>query len=210
MYDQTKSETTHNVTSSPELASGVSHFDSLGGLTTRPSGPVPVRANLSALQPSRTSAQDLATAATSGHSFTDSPASAALQSCLVNRLQAKMASTGSTAFSLTWSEKVTPAGRPYLAQLARALITSGSGRISFPTPCARDGRDISRSNAFLSQRERHSPSLATHLLVRGAPWQVITQVYALAMNLPSQWNGCAPKGTETLSTRARRVSSSKA
>ena len=203
MSDLMTCEAIPNVTSSPALESGLSLSEWPVGKTLDLFGPGHVLANPLASRPSST-VRDSTTSGTCGPSGSNSSASAALQSSLENRLRALTEANGSTAFSITWKEKATPAGRRYLQQQARALTTSEGGTISLPTPCARDGKDISRSNAFLSQRQRHSPSLATRLLESGLPWQVITPVYCLAMNLPLHWNDCAPKGTATRSTREPR------
>jgi hypothetical protein len=49
----------------------------------------------------------------------------------------------------------------------------GTGSALLPTPAARDFRDLSAGKAFLSQRKRHSPSLATKLLERGVHWTML-------------------------------------
>jgi hypothetical protein len=137
-----------------------------------------------------------------------SPRSAALQLSLANRLATQLSGAGSTKHSGAWKHLVTPAGRSLHQLLLSARDMSGSGFTGWPTPAARDGRDISRSNAFLSQRRRHSPSMATRLLERGAPWTVITAIYCLAMGFPSSWNVTRPKATATrLSRNSLRASS---
>lgn len=193
-------EAIRSAISSPELASGRLPCDLQAGATSDPSGPAHAPASLSALHLASIE-RPLMMRGTCGLPGSISSVSAALQMSLENRLRALTEVNGSTAFSLTWKVKSTPAGRQYLRQQARARTTSGSAFTSLPTPCARDGKDISRSNAFLSQRQRHSPSLATRLLESGLPWQVITPIYCLAMNLPLHWNDCAPKATVMRSTR---------
>jgi hypothetical protein len=79
-------------------------------------------------------------------------------------------------------------------QLVQALTTSATGFISLPTPCARDGKDISRSNAFLSQRKRHSPSLATRLLDSGHSWRVITAARSRARGYGNAINAQSAAG----------------
>ena len=78
------------------------------------------------------------------------------------------------------------------------------GYIGLPTPVARDGKDISRGRVYLSQRERHSPSLAIRLLSQGAPWEAITPVYALVMGYPLAWNAAQPTATAMPSSRKLR------
>ena len=67
--------------------------------------------------------------------------------------------------------------------------TNESGYSLLPTPNARDFRDVSRSRAFLSQRRRHSPSLATTLLEAGADWTQLPHIYSAAMGFPREWSG---------------------
>lgn len=204
MSDPMTCEATPNVISSPALESGLSPCAWQAGKTLDLFGPDHVLANLSAWPRLHGIEKDSTTTDTSGPSGSISSASADLCKSLANKLEAKTALRGSTLFSTTSGVKITPAGRHILALQTLALTTSASGFTSFPTPCARDGRDISRSNAFLSQRERHSPSLATRLLESGLPWQVITSIYCLAMNLPLQWNVCAPMDTVTQLMRKRQ------
>ena len=204
MYDQATFADTHNATSSPASASGPMHFGSLDGQMIDLFGPVPVRANLSARQAKELG---LLTSGTYGRLGSISSASADLQRYVASRLQARTAMLGSTSFNLTWKEWTTPAGRSFYLLRASVRIIEGKGSFSLPTPCARDGKDISRSNAFLSQRERHSPSLATRLLESGLPWQVITPIYCLAMSLPLHWNDCAPMHTGMQSTRNKQRNS---
>jgi hypothetical protein len=66
--------------------------------------------------------------------------------------------------------------------------TAAKGSALLPTPAARDYRDLSAGKAFLSQRKRHSPSMATRLLERGVSWTAISTAYEVAMGLPSQWS----------------------
>lgn len=65
---------------------------------------------------------------------------------------------------------------------------AANGCLSLPTPNARDFRDVSRSRAFLSQRRRHSPSLATTLLEAGADWKQLLHGYEAAMGYPREWS----------------------
>lgn len=208
MSDQTTCEVTRSAISSPGSASGRTHFGSPDGLTTDLFGPVPVRASRSPLQPSHTSGNGSKIIDIYPRHGCGLSASADLTRALANRLEVATARRGSMTFSITWKHTTTPAGRLLPAQLVRALTISEGGFTSLPTPCARDGRDISRSNAFLSQRKRHSPSLATRLLDSGHSWRVITAAYCLAMNLPLLWNAAAPADTATQSTRKRQKSSS--
>jgi hypothetical protein len=208
MFDQTTFADTRNAISSLESVSGPLRSDWLVGQTIDLFGQDLAPANPSALQPSRTSESASKITGTSRQSGSHLSESVALTHALASRLEIATARRGSMTFSTTWKISTTPAQRPLPVQLVRALTTSDGAFTSLPTPCARDGRDISRSNAFLSQRKRHSPSLATRLLDSGHSWQVITAAYCLAMSLPLLWNAAAPKDTATQSTRKRLKSSS--
>lgn len=125
--------------------------------------------------------------------------SANLASSLANRLERRFRGDGGTKRRWILSHAVTPLRRSYYALTPSERTTNASGSTGWPTPAARDGKDISRSNAFLSQRRRHSPSMATRLLERGAPWTVISAVYCLAMGYPSSWNETRLRATATRS-----------
>lgn len=138
MSDLMTCEATRSAIFSPESASGRPRFDSLDGLTIDLFGPVPVRANLSARQ-----AKDLGllTSGTSGRRGTTSSASAALQSSLASRLQARTSILGSTLFSMISKPWITPAGRVLSRLRASVRRTSGTGLSSWPTPTTRDHKD---------------------------------------------------------------------
>lgn len=126
---------THSAISSPESASGRMPFAAPDGLTIDLFGRVPARANLS---PRQAKELRLMTSGTSGRPGTGSSASAALQSSLVSRLQARTQSLGSTLFRLTWKPWVLPSGRSLSRLRGWALRTSAREPTSWPTPAARD------------------------------------------------------------------------
>lgn len=138
MSDLMTCEATRSAISSPALAGGRSHFDSLDGLMTDLFGPVPVPANLSPRQ-----ARDLGllTSGTSGPCGTGSSRSIALQKSLESRLRARTSNLGSTLFSLTWKPLITPAGRTLSRLRASVRRTSETGVTSWPTPTTRDHKD---------------------------------------------------------------------
>jgi hypothetical protein len=117
--------------SSQASGAGPSLFEMLDGETDGRAGPAPARASRSA---QRAKPEALPTPGTSGPTGSGSSASAALTSCLANRLRAALASRGSTLFRLTWRERVTPSGRRIPALRASARRTSGSDSTSWPTP----------------------------------------------------------------------------
>jgi DNA (cytosine-5)-methyltransferase 1 len=69
------------------------------------------------------------------------------------QVETQLNGDGSTKHSGRWKILATPAGRPLCQLSLSARDMSESGFRGWPTPAARDGRDISRSNAFLSQRK---------------------------------------------------------
>lgn len=127
-----------NAISSPVSACGPTPSAASAGPTTHPFGPALALANLSARQ---ARAAGCMTSGIYGHTGTTLSASAALQSSLANRLQAKTGSIGSTLYKLTWKERLTPAQRPICALRGSAapicvndFITSG-----WPTPTRANG-----------------------------------------------------------------------
>lgn len=127
------SQVSRSVISLPASASGAAPCDLPDGPTTNPSGQALALASPSAPQ---ASVAALTTSATSGPSCSVLSASAALQSSLASRLQAKMACSGSTLYKLTWKERATPAQRQIFARRASAPRTSDSVCTGWPTPNA--------------------------------------------------------------------------
>lgn len=97
-----------NAIFSPELAFGATPCAKLDGPMTDQCGQEVAPASLSAV-PER--AKDSRTSVTCGPNSTILSASAALQSALVSKLQAKTASLGSSLYKITWKVRVTPSGR---------------------------------------------------------------------------------------------------
>lgn len=128
---------------------------------------------------------------------------------LASKLQKRLQKDGSIYSSPLLKFKSTPLDRLYCQLDCSEQTTNESGYFGWPTPAARDGRDISRSNAFVSQRRRHSPSLATVFLERGGLWTMITNLYCLAMGYPLSWNEARLKGMEMQSSRKLQRNSSR-
>ena len=84
---------------------------------TARSGPAVALVSLSARQAEQAG---LLTSGTYGPTGSGSSSSAALQSLLASKLQAKTASAGTVLYRLTWKERVTPSGRPICALRASA------------------------------------------------------------------------------------------
>src|SRR3984885_5214374 len=123
-------------TRSQALESGVTLSASQESATTLKSGPAPLPASHGLPQEMEMA---LTTTGTSGLSSSGSSASAALQSSLWSRCRALLDSSGSTLWSMTWKERVTPSGRRILQRRASARRTSDSDCSSWPTPQAADG-----------------------------------------------------------------------
>jgi len=68
-----------------------------------------------------------------------------------------------------------------------ARLTKGTASGSWPTPNARNGKDLSRTTAYLASRKRHTPSLCTTLLNNGVHWQAVAFYYEAAMGFPCGW-----------------------
>jgi hypothetical protein len=147
---------TLNVTSSQELASGPTPCAEPDGPMIVLFGPDPALANLSARQAKE---QGLMTSGTSGLRGITSSASAALQSSLANRLQAKTALVGSTLFTLTWKQRVTPSGLSISALRASVRRTSDSDCISWPTPMANNASKD--RNRFREDRQNGLGAIAS-------------------------------------------------
>lgn len=128
----------HNATSLPELGLGHMLFVALDGTIRDQCGREVRRANLSARQ---AKALGLMTSGTSGQPFITSSASAALGQSLVNKLQAKTQTLGSTLYTLTWKPWVTPSGRlrsRLRASVRRTSETGLTGLAHWGTPRAMD------------------------------------------------------------------------
>lgn len=140
IFDLPTLSDTHNATSSPGLASGLTHSAEQDGQMTARSGPDPVHASLSARQAKE---QGLLTSGTYGRTSTGLSRTAALQSSLASRLRARTDLAGSTLYKLTWKDRTTPAGRsiPALRASARRISDSGSGGSlsGYPTPTKSNG-----------------------------------------------------------------------
>ena len=134
---QTISADSPSAISSAESAAGATHSDSPASQTTPTSGPAPARVSRSRA-PARGAGS--ATLDIFGQHGSHSSASADLQRSLESRLRALTASSGSTLFSLTWKDAVTPSGRRICALRASARRTQDSASTSWPTPVVNDAK----------------------------------------------------------------------
>lgn len=120
-----------SATSLLESESGRLHFAKLVGEMISEFGLAAVRASLS---PRQAKALGLTTSGICGPHGTTSSASAALQSSLASKLQARMPLSGGILFKLTWKQRATPQGRVICALRASAPRTSDSDCGGWGTP----------------------------------------------------------------------------
>ena len=119
-------------------AAGHSRCEWRDGLTAVQCGRAVAPANLSARQ---AKALGFLMSGTFGQPSTGSSVSASLQSSLESKLRARMASSGSTLYTLTWKHRATPSRQQICALRASAPRTSDSGSTGWPTPTTRDWKD---------------------------------------------------------------------
>lgn len=180
---------TTSVIFSPASEDGPTPCASPAGPTTAPSGQAPVLANLSARPDAEAR---LTTNDTSGPLFTASSPSATLQRSLENRLRARLAGLGSPLFDLTWSTWDMPSGPPICRLRVSGRVTFGDDCGGWPTPAARDYRDISSTGkAYAASRKHHQPSAVTVAYERGFVTSQIPEVLSGLMGYPVQWVKCA-------------------
>lgn len=123
----------HSAIFSPGLASGLTPCGAPDGLTVAPSGQVPAPVSHSA---SQENAGDSMIHATCGPHGASSLRSAHLTLSLVNKLQARTASHGSTLYNLAWKKRDTPSQLSIFALRASVRRTSGNASSGWPTPTA--------------------------------------------------------------------------
>ena len=205
MFSPAICEDSRSAISSPASASGATPCDKRDGPMIDLFGLVPVRANLSARQAKELR---LMTSGTYGRTSTGLSASAALQSFLASRLQAKTDLLGSTLYKLTWKERATPAGQSIPALRASVLRTSDSDCIGWPTPQTSDSTGGGQAKRAMGETRHGSnlndfamlagwPTCTAQDAVRGAkearPWDTgkpLNQIAALAgWNTPAASDG---------------------
>jgi len=108
------------------------------------------------------------------------------QHCFLD--QESVPARGLEEFSQTWpASGMMRSGTIYPLRPWAVLIAENVSGL-LPTPNARDGKDLSRTTAFLAARSRHSPSLSTEALIAGVSWQNVAHLYEMAMGFPSRWS----------------------
>jgi hypothetical protein len=138
LWGQTTYEDTGSAISSPESESGVTPCASPDGRMIEKPGHSPAPASHSAR---RAKEKRSTTKGIFGQRSFASSRHDDLSYALANRYRASTASLGSTLFSLTWTERITPLGRSIPALRASAPRTPATGFTSWPTPNARSQND---------------------------------------------------------------------
>lgn len=162
MFDHLILKDTASATSSLESASGRMPCVEVDGRIIDPYGQDHVLASLSAAQAKE---KGLMTSGTFGRTGFISSGSAALRSFLVNRLRVKTGFLGSTLFTLTWKERVTPSGLLISALRASGRRTSVNDCIlsgSWPTPQAIDSNGKGRAGRLKKDGPRDPNSLGNY------------------------------------------------
>lgn len=168
MYTPTTCADTHKRTGLPVSASGRSPFAAPDGPMIDLFGRVPARANLSARQAKELR---LMTSGTFGRTGTGSSKSAALQSSLASRLQARTQSLGSTLYKLTWKPWSLPSQRSLSRLRASVLRTSATDFTGWPTPTAALAEKGVRTfeGGLIEAMRNHGPDLAAAACLTGWP-----------------------------------------
>jgi hypothetical protein len=151
MLDQMSLWDTPSAISLQESARGHTHCAKPVGQTADQYGQVAAPVNLSARQAREAG---LMTSGTCGLRFSGSSSSAALQRSLENRLRAKAQTLGSTLYTLTWKQWVTPSGVSRSRLRASVLRTSEIELTGGVTPSARDWKDSPGMTAQRDGRDR--------------------------------------------------------
>lgn len=169
MSQPTISGATFNATSSPESGYGATLYVEQGGQMTFLCGPDLAPANHSRRQENR---RDLMMSDTYGQPGSTLSASASLQSCLENKLQAR--SIGSILYRLTWKQRTTPSGRVICALRASAARISGNDFTSWHTPIARDGDKLDATLPVIFRRMEQGREIGLAMQARMAGWPTPT------------------------------------
>jgi hypothetical protein len=155
---------TDNATGSPGSAGGPTRSDWPAGPMTDLFGQVVVPVNPSLPRASKSAGTTIDISGRIGRGLS---VSVALSRSLASRLRARLPTAGSTLFSMTWSEKVTPAGRHLCRLRVSARSTSDSDCGSWPSPVVNDAKG---SKYAYSQGDHTRPALKLGGVADLAAW----------------------------------------
>ena len=110
------------------------------------------------------------TSGTSGRTGSTSSESAALQSFLVSKLQARTQILGSILYAMTWKPWITPSGRSRFRLRASVRRTSEIASSGWPTPLAVDGAKADCTLAAAVRRAEQGKSLGLAMVARMTGW----------------------------------------
>ena len=156
-----------SATSLLESEFGRSHFAKLVGEMISEFGQAAVHASLS---PRQAKALGLMTSGICGPHGTTSLSSAALQSSLESRLQARMPLSGGILFKLTWKQRTTPQGRRICALRASVPRTSDSDCGGWPTTGAGDEKWRISTAAAADRRMQSGKQVSLECVAFLASW----------------------------------------
>lgn len=179
--------------SSPVSADGRTPSDSPESPTMPTSGPGPAPASRS--RP-RARGAEHATLDIFGQHGSHSSESVALQSSLESRLRVEMDSLGSTLFTLTWSDAVTPSGRRIFARRASARRTPDSASTSWPTPVKEDAKSSARHGYMNDGKERSAKRRQRETLTGNAGTTMLdaARLASWPTTSATDWKGAAQPG----------------
>lgn len=191
-------EATDNATSSPGLADGAPACALQDGPTTDLFGLGVAHASPSAQRANSVAATMYATY---GLRSSGSLQSLRLQQSLANRLQALLASRGSTMYALTWKAVATPQRRRLCQLVASGLpigVTDFGGR-PMPTPTATDWKRTPIKMEYADRTIRDDLAKWALRASGIAHGRLVPDLWRWAMGYQESWGACAP--TETQSCR---------
>lgn len=197
MIDRSK---TYNQATLWDTSDAISSLASQGGTTllNSPNGKAlagqdPAHASLGLSQEIKVSTPTHATYGRISFALSESQR---LTSSLASKYQELTDWNGSPEYTLTWSRSRIASGLliSHLRRSGRRM--SGQGFTGWPTPSARDWKDISNDGvAYAASRECHQPSAVTKAYQRGYASAQLPYLYAMLMGYPDQWVTSRPSGT---------------
>lgn len=198
MSQATTCTDTTNVTSSPESADGLTLCNSLDGEAEK-SGLALHRASHS-VAPVNNRAWTMP--ATYGPLFGGSSRSANLQSCLENRLQARLPWNGLTALGMKWKRWDMPSGRSLSRLAVSDYISGDAAGILLPTPRAskRGPRNPDSAKASSLRKSKNAMNkIEDYLCVRAGKTGYPNPEYLLwLMGFPACWMQSLVRATQSV------------